>query len=131
MSLSRYTYISWTWEEAKDSASPAKIWERFKKHVAPKANYRLARYQLQQLRRTNKEFGDLFLTRCRNQTTKSRFRDKEESDEGLIEQLCWNQTQASIGKKGKQLTLDRAIDIARTYEAIQQQMEELEGKSSN
>ena len=130
MSKKNYYEISWTWEEAKDSASPAIIWEQFKKHVAPKVNYRLARYQLQQLRKTNKGFVDVFLTRCRNHTTKCRFRDKEESDEGLIEQLCWNQTQASIGKKGKQLTF-RGIDIARRYEAIQSQMEELEGKSSN
>ena len=130
MSKKYYYEVSLTWEEAKDSASPAKIWEQFNKHVAPKVNYRLARYQLQQLRKTNEEFVDVFLTRCRNQTTKCRFRDKEESDESLIEQLGWNQTQASIGKKGKPLTF-RAIDIARTYEAIQSQMEELEGKSNN
>ena len=30
------TYNSWTWEQAEDSTSPAKIWERFEKHVARK-----------------------------------------------------------------------------------------------
>ena len=44
------TYNSWTWAEAEDSTNPAKKWERFEKHVAPKVNHRLARYQLQQLR---------------------------------------------------------------------------------
>ena len=31
---------------------------------------------------------------------------------------------------GEQLTLEEAIDIARTYEATQSQMEELDGKSN-
>ena len=74
------TYNSWTWEQAEDSTSPAKIWERFEKHVAPKVNHRLARYQLQQLRQKDDEFVDVFLTRCRNQATRCRFRDKDESD---------------------------------------------------
>jgi len=56
------TYNSWTWTEAEDSTHPAKIWERFEKHVAPKVNHRLARYQLQQLRQKNDEFVDVFLT---------------------------------------------------------------------
>ena len=81
------TYNSWTWEEAEDSTSPAKIWERFEKHVAPKVNHRLARYQFEQLRQKNDEFVNVFLTRCRNQAMRCRFRDKDELDEHLIEQL--------------------------------------------
>ena len=79
------TYNSWTWTEAEDN--PAEIWERFEKHVTPKVNHRLARYQLQELRQKNDEFVDVFLTRCRNQATRYRFRDNEESDERLIETI--------------------------------------------
>ena len=127
-------YSSWTWEEAEDSTSPAKIWERFERHVAPKVNHRLARYQLQQFRQKNDEFVDVFLTRCRNQATRCRFRDKDEPEERLIEQLIvgtkHKKVQERLLEKGEQLTFDEAIDIARTYEATQSQMEELDGESN-
>ena len=128
------TYNSWTWTEAEDSTNPAKIWERFEKHVAPKVNHRLARYQLQQLRQKYDEFVDVFLTRCRNQATRCRLRDNDETDERLIEQLIvgtkHKKVQERLLEKGEQLTLDEAIDIARTYEATQSQMEELDGESN-
>ena len=127
------TYNSWTWENAEDSAKPAKIWERFEKHVTPKVNHRLARYQLQKLRQKHEELVDIFLTRCRNQAAKCRFRDKAESDERLIEQLIvgtkHKKVQERLLEKGEQLTLDKAIDIARTYEATVSQMEQLEGEN--
>jgi len=125
---------SWTWEEAEDSTSPAKIWERFEKQVAPKVNHGLARYKLQQLRQKNDEFVDVFLTRCQNQATRCQFRDKDESDERLIEQLIvgtkHKKVQERLLEKGEHLTLDEAIDIARTYKATQSQMEELDGESN-
>lgn len=40
------TYNSWTWENAEDCTKPMKPWVRFEKHVVPKINHRLARYQL-------------------------------------------------------------------------------------
>ena len=106
------------------------IWERFERQ---KVNHRLARYQLQQLRQKNEELIDDFLTHCRNQATKCRFRDKAESDERLIEQLIvgskHKKVQERLLKKGEELTLDEAIDIARMYEATVSQMEQLEGES--
>ena len=114
--------------------NPAKIWERFEKHVAPKVNHRLARYPLQQLRQKNDEFVDVFPTHCQNQAMRCRFREKEESDEHLIEQLSigtkHKKVQERLLEKGEQLTLDEAIDIARTYEATQSQMDELDGGSN-
>lgn len=89
--------------------------------------------QLQQLRQKNDEFGDVSLTRCRNQTTRCRFRDK--SDERLIEQLIvWakhKKVRERLLEKDEQLTLDKAIDIAKTYEATQSQWKiELDGESN-
>ena len=73
------------------------------------------------------------MTRCRNQATKGRLRDKAESDERLIEQLIvgtkHKKVQERLLEKGEQLTLDEAIDIARTYEATVSEMEQLEGEN--
>ena len=116
------TYDRWTWAEAEDSTNPAKIWERFEKHVAPKVKHRLARYQFQQLRQKIYEykFIDVFLTCCRNQATRCRFRDKDKSDERLIEQLI-------IGTKHKKV---QEMLLPITYEATQSQMEELDSESN-
>ena len=35
-------YYSWTWAHKDDK----KVWDKFEKHVAPKVNHRLSRYQL-------------------------------------------------------------------------------------
>ena len=70
----------------------------------------------------------------RNQATRCRFRDNGKSDERLIEQLIvgtkHKKLQERLLERGEQLTLDEAIDIARTYEATQSQMEELDGESN-
>ena len=103
--------------------------------MAPKVNHRLARYQLQQLRQKNEELIDDFLTRCHNQATKCRFRDKAESDERLIEQIIigtkHKKVQEKLLEKGEQLSLDEAIDIARTHEATLSQMEQLDDSENS
>lgn len=70
-----------------DSTKPKKIWEQIKKHVAPKLNHRLARYQPQQLRQKNKESIADFMIHYPNQATRCKLRDVAEADERLIEQL--------------------------------------------
>ena len=45
-------YNSFTWESDDDKRKPNVIWEKFERHLAPKSNHRLARFQLQQLRRS-------------------------------------------------------------------------------
>jgi len=128
------TYNSWTWEEAEESMSPAKIWELFEKHITLKVNHRVARYQLQQLRQQNDEFVDIFLARCQNQATRCRFREKDKSDKHLIKQLVvgtkYKKVQERLLEKGEQLTLDEAIGIAWIYKATLSQMEELHGESN-
>lgn len=71
-----------------------------------------------------------FDTRCRNQATKLRFRDKAESNKWLLEQLIvgtkHKKVEERLLEKGEQLT----FDIAKIYEAIPSQMEQLEGENN-
>lgn len=124
------TYNSWTWEDDSESTKPSEIWERFERHLAPKVNHRLARYQLQQLKQTQEESIDDFMTRCRNQATKCKFRDVTEVEERLIEQLIigskHKKVQERLLSKGDSLTLDEAMDVCRTYEATLTQMGQLD-----
>ena len=128
-------YNSWSWSEDGDKNKPAKIWEKFEKHLAPKVNHRLARYQLQQYKQKDTESVDDFLTRCRNQATKCKFRDTTEVEERLIEQLVigtrYKKVQEKLLEKGEKLTLDTATDTARTYEATLTHMKQLTSGSEH
>ena len=90
---------------------------------------------LQQFKQKIDEFVDDFLTRCRDQASKSRFRDKIESDKRLIEQLIvgtkHKKFQERLLEKGEQLTFDEAIDISRTYETTTSQLEQLESEKKD
>lgn len=114
-------YNGFTWDNEDDKTKPSAIWSKFEKHLAPRTNFRLARYQLQQLKQTNEETVDDFMTKCRNQAAKCKFRDQREIDERLIEQLIvgtkHKKAQERILEHGDELTLDKALDYARTYEA--------------
>ena len=93
-------------------------------------NHRLAKYQLQQPKQMQEESIDDFMTRCRNQATKCKFRDDTDVGERLIEQLIigtkHKKVQERLLSKGEYLTLDEAMDICRTYEAMLTQMGQLD-----
>ena len=120
-------YKSWSWSEEGDKSKPEKIWEKFEKHLASKVNHRMARYHLQQCKQNQSESVDDFMTRCRNQATKCKFRDATETEERLIEQLIIGTKQKKVQErlleKGEKLKLDIATDIARTNEATISHME--------
>ena len=94
---------------------PKAIWKKYEKHLALRTNYRLARFQLQQLRQEPNENIDDFMTRCRNQAAKYKFRDQQETNERLIG-TRHKKAQEKILEKDENLSLDEARDYARTYE---------------
>ena len=89
--------------------------------IAPKANLRLSRFNLQKFRQTASESVDEFMTRRRIQGEKCRFRDAVGAEERLIEQLIIGISHTKIQEKllsrDDMLTLDVAMDISRTHES--------------
>ena len=77
-------YNTWTFANAADAAKLDKIWEKFQKHIEPKSNPRLARYKLKQMKQSQKETVDDFMTKCRTIADKCIFRDDQEKEERLI-----------------------------------------------
>ena len=128
-------FNSWSWENEEDKYKPDIIWEKLKTHLEPKVNYRLARYQLQQFRQKAEESADDYIARCRNQARKCKFRDERELAERLTEQLIIGtkhcKVQEKLLEKGDELTLDTAIDIARTFEATIHQLSQLNPNNDN
>ena len=102
-------YNSFVWANEENKTKPEIIWAKFEKHLAPKTNFRLARYQLQHLKQSDEESTDDFMTRCRNHANKCKFRDQQELEERLIEQLIigtkHKKAQERIFEHGDDLTL--------------------------
>ncbi len=57
-------YKSFAWDEESDKQRLVKVWKKFEKHLQPKVNYRIARFQLQQYRQRKDESTDDFIARC-------------------------------------------------------------------
>lgn len=120
-------YNSWDLTD-QEKAKPEVVFEKFKKHFEPKSNFRINRYHLHNYRQQSNESTDDFIARCKIQARKCKYTDAA-LHEKLIEQLILGtrhkKIQESLLKKDETLTLDTALDIARTYEATQMQLEEL------
>ena len=122
-------YQNATWDSAADKHKVRKVFEKLDLYLQPKVNPRLARFQLQQFRQRSDESVDEFLTRCKQKTSRCKFRDDTELKERLIEQIIigtkHSRVQERLLEKGDSLTLDQALDIARTYESTLQHMAQL------
>ena len=123
-------YNTWELTEAEKQDIDV-IWDKFQSLIEPKLNYRLSRFHLQKFRQTNSETVDEYMTRCRTQARKCRFRDAVETDERLIEQLivgvCYGKVQEKLLCRDETLILDAAMDIARTLEATLANMQQFAG----
>ena len=121
-------YNSWglSDEEKKD---PAAVWKRFETQLQPKTNFRVARLYLQKYVQQEGESADDFMSRLKLQAYTCEFRDDTELQERVIEQLIAGLTSADLQKellgKDKSLTIDKALEIARTFEATQSHMAQL------
>ena len=67
-------YNTWDLSE-EDKKKPKVIWEKFEKQLEPKTNFRLERYHLQKLKQEESESTDEYMTRCKLQAKKCKFRD--------------------------------------------------------
>ena len=81
------------------------IWAKFQALIEPKSNYRLSRFHLQKFRQLSSE-----------------------TEESLIEQLLVG---VRHGKVHDTLTLDAAMDVARTHETTLADMQQFSGDASS
>lgn len=120
-------YNSWSLIQ-EEANQPDVVWEKFTTHVEPKTNFRIARFQLQKMKQEDESI-DSYVSRVKLQAFKCKFRDEVEIQERVIEQLILGTRHPELQKdllgKDKTLTLDQAIDIARSYEASIEHMKQL------
>ena len=80
-------YNAWTFENDSDRVDPEIIWRKFEERLEPQVNFRIARFYLREYKQKNTENTDDFVARCKLQAKKCKFRDNQETEERLIEQV--------------------------------------------
>ena len=101
-----------TWDLSETEKKDVEvIWAKFQALIEPKSNYRLNRFHLQKFRQLSSETVDEFMTRCKTQARKCKFRDDTETEERLIEQLVvgvrHGKVQEKLSCRDDTLTLGR------------------------
>ena len=95
---------------------------RIRHFQEPRSNYRLARLLLEKMKQAKDELVDEYMTKCMLQAKKCKFRDETEIETRLIEQIirggAHDKVREDILCKDNTLTLDQAMKITRTYEAL-------------
>ena len=130
-------YNAWTFENDSDRADPEIIWRRFEERLEPQVNFRIARVYLREYKRKNTENIVDFVVGCKLQAKKCKFRDNQETEKRLIEQIITGTRHPELQKlllsKGIELTLQEAVNSGRTHEAFlnhMKQMAEIQGGDS-
>ena len=113
-------YNSWALPEA-DKKKTALVWQKFEEYGKSQEHFRLARLRLQTMRQKEAETVDQFITQCRLQAQRCKFRDAKETEERIIEQLIAGTANEDAKRellgKDEKLTLDEAVKIAQCHEA--------------
>ncbi|XP_052236866.1 uncharacterized protein LOC127848439 [Dreissena polymorpha] len=107
------------------------IYTQFLEHVQPKLNSVFKRYQFNNIVQGQLSIED-FLTTLRISAADCKFTNKKEM---IRDRIVFGLTSTRICEKliqeGDKLTLDMAIEIARTFEYAQNQMKSIENKEKD
>ena len=102
------------------------FWTRWEQYVAPKSNFRLARFKFRTLKQESSESIDSFIRRARILAGECRYENvQEQLIDCLIFGCCHEHIQSKLLESDHELNLDRALDIARTLEATRTQLNDI------
>ncbi|KAL9971764.1 hypothetical protein ACROYT_G017970 [Oculina patagonica] len=118
-----------TWSLTGDEKKKlSTYWKKFEEYVAPKSNFRLSRYKLRTLKQEPGETVDYFLKKVRILVKECKYTSPNEH---IIDALIFEsnnpRVQSKLLEHDATLTLDKAIDTARTQEATSNQLQDKRG----
>ncbi|CAI9734445.1 Hypothetical predicted protein [Octopus vulgaris] len=87
-------YNSWDMSES-DCNDPDTLLDKFERHLEPRSNHRIQRYEFQGLKQAPQETIDNFLSRLKNVAEKCKFKDREER---IVDQLIWRCAHKEVQK---------------------------------
>ena len=124
--------VSSTWDLSDIESNTLSVyWDRFGKYVAPKSNFIIARFKLRSMKQDNGESVDAYMKTVRILARECKYTDtKEHMLDTLVFGTNSERVQSKLIQRDETLSLDEAIDIARTEEATKQQLQSLRAESN-
>ena len=127
-------FDNWSHLTTEQKEKPSEVWDAFQNYFEPKSNFRLARFQLRDLVQQENEPIDNYVVRLKVQAQKCNFATPNVLEDNLIDQIIKGTHHSTVRKKllecdPKTLTLDKAIDLSRTFEATQLQLQQFANSS--
>ncbi|CAG2185889.1 unnamed protein product [Mytilus edulis] len=127
----RDIYSTWNLQVAEAKLLKT-YYEKFENYVKPKSNKLYARYKFTTRKQSDVETFEQFVTDLRILINDCDYQQKEEM---LRDQIVFTVKSQKIREKlineGSDLTLEKAIDIARTYELSKQQLRSMNGEDTS
>ena len=119
----RDIYNTWSDISDDDRKKLETYYERFETHVSPKANPVFARFKFHSRVQDSSETAEKFITALRILAQDCDFKDPEEM---IRDRIVFGTNSLKVREKliskGAKLTLDKAVEIARSHESSQAQL---------
>ena len=128
----RDIYNTWTDITDEDKSKLKTYHDRFEAHVSPRANPVFARFKFHGGVQGSSETVEKFIADLR---ILAQYCDFKDPDEMIPNCIIFGTNSPKVRKKliskGSALTLDKAVELARSFEASQAQLSAMAGSSSN
>jgi hypothetical protein len=127
----RDVYNTWnlTGEESKKLNT---YYEGFEAYVKPKSNNIFARYKFQNIVQQEKEPFEQFLTKRKIEVKDCGYKDPDEMVRDRVVIGCYSQkVREKLIQEGSELTLEKAVDNARTQEMSNTQLQRMAPENNN
>ena len=136
--------LIWSGDEGRELASTwtliadekkklSTYWAKFEDYVSPRSNFRLARYKLRTTKQEPSETVNYFLKKVRILVKECKYTNP---DEHIIDAVIFGSANPRVQSKLLEhdaydtLTLDKAVNIARTQEATRSQLQDIRGSQT-
>ena len=121
-----------TWTLTADNKKKlSTYWAKFEDYVALRSNFRLAQYKLHTIKQEPSETVDSFLKKVRILVKECKYTNP---DENIIDALIFGSANPRVQSKLLEhddiMTLDKAVNIARTEEATSSQLQDIRGSQT-
>ncbi|GFO45200.1 polyprotein [Plakobranchus ocellatus] len=118
----------------EDKRNPTHLWSLFEGHMVERPNKWVQRLELQNMTQQAPETVDQFVVRLRNKPDKCSFHPDQKDDritEQLIKGILWKEEKKKLISKGDELTLTMAIEMSKSFEASNKNLNEYYSSINN
>lgn len=127
----RDVYNTWNLS-SEDAKKLSTYYQKFEEYVKPKSNNIFARYKFHNIVQQQKEPFEQFLTKLKIEVKDCEYKDPDEMVRDRVVIGCFSQkAREKLIQEGSELTLEKAVDIARTQEMSTTQLRSMATEDQN